>query len=49
VKSESGRQRPEQRTWEERIVKAGGIYVLARSWADVAAAIVNENICSTNP
>lgn len=50
VKSESGRQRPDQCAWEERIVKAGGTYVLARSWEDVAAALANVNIlCSTNP
>ncbi len=39
VKSESGRQSPEQIEWQRRIEKAGGTYVLARSWEDVSAAI----------
>lgn len=49
VKSESGRQRPEQRVWQERIVKAGGVYMLARSWEDVSGALSREfSLCSTN-
>ena len=39
VKSEIGRQSPEQVEWQRRIEKAGGAYVLARSWEDVSAAI----------
>jgi hypothetical protein len=48
VKSESGRQRPEQRVWQERIAHAGGTYVLARSWEDVLSALSHEfSLCST--
>lgn len=45
VKSETGRQRAEQLDWQRKIEKAGGTYVLARSWKDVEQAI----LCSTNP
>lgn len=48
VKSKSGKQRPEQRVWQERIAKAGGAYVLARSWEDVVSALSHEfSLCST--
>jgi hypothetical protein len=36
VKSKTGRQRPEQKEWEARVKKNRGIYILARSWEDVA-------------
>lgn len=47
VKSQTGRQRPEQRVWQERIANAGGVYVLARSWEDVQLAFLHENILCT--
>jgi hypothetical protein len=43
VKSTIGRQSPEQIEWQLRIEKAGGTYVLARSWEDVE----KEILCNT--
>ena len=39
VKSAIGRQSPEQHEWQERIKKAGGVYILARSWTEIERAI----------
>ncbi len=39
VKSPEGRQRKEQRDWQTKIETAGGTYILARSWDEVAKAI----------
>ncbi len=39
VKSPEGRQRAEQRDWQTKIETAGGTYILARSWDEVAKAI----------
>lgn len=36
VKFAFGRQSPEQCDWQRRIERAGAIYILARSWEDVA-------------
>lgn len=35
VKTEKGKQSEEQAAWAERFTKAGGMYVLARSWTDI--------------
>ncbi len=47
VKSPLGRQRPDQRVWQERIVKAGGFYILARSWMDVSNFLSIKQVCDT--
>lgn len=39
VKTKTGKQRPGQAEWAEKLRKAGALYVLARSWEDVANAI----------
>jgi len=39
VKSETGRQREEQKTFEANIRRCGGIYILARSLEDVTSEI----------
>ncbi len=52
VKSKLGRQRTEQLEWQLRIEKAGGIYILAKSWDEVASAIgcqFQQQLCNTNP
>jgi hypothetical protein len=41
VKSAIGRESPEQRDWQGRIERAGGVYVLARSWEDVEKAMAS--------
>lgn len=35
VKTEKGKQSEEQKGWQEKITKAGGLYILARSVDDV--------------
>lgn len=37
VKTDTGKQRPEQKAWQEKIETAGGLYLLARSVDDVQA------------
>ena len=44
VKKWDGKQSDEQKLWEERVRKAGGIYLLARSWEDVAIALIEYGI-----
>jgi len=39
VKSATGKQEPEQVEWQAKLERAGGQYILARSWEDVAAAL----------
>lgn len=39
VKSINGRQRAEQKRWQEDLTRHGGIYVLARDWADVVPVL----------
>ncbi len=39
VKTETGRQRPEQKEWQQKLQAAGATYVLARSWEDVAKTL----------
>jgi hypothetical protein len=39
VKTENGKQRPEQKDWQEKLQAAGASYILARSWEDVARAL----------
>lgn len=39
VKSDRGRQTPEQKLFEQRVSDAGGLYVLARTLDDVLGAI----------
>jgi len=39
VKSETGRQSPEQQRYQRMIERFGGIYILARSVEDVTAAL----------
>lgn len=43
VKSESGRQTPDQRNFQAMIERFGGLYVLARSVDDVQRAIEGES------
>src|SRR5262245_13728790 len=38
-KTSTGRQRPAQGRWQEKIEKAGGLYILARSAADALAGL----------
>jgi hypothetical protein len=50
VKSEHGRQKPHQRVMQERIEKAGGMYVLARCVDDVIKALSSGGYgCSRGP
>lgn len=37
VKTDTGRQRPDQEAWQEKVETAGGLYLLARSVDDVQA------------
>lgn len=39
AKSATGKQREEQRTWQRMVERFGGLYILARSVEDVAAAL----------
>lgn len=39
MKSATGRQTPEQRSWEFRVVLAGGVYVLARTTREALEGI----------
>lgn len=39
VKSATGKLRPEQEAFRKRIEEAGGAYIIARNWEDVANAI----------
>lgn len=38
-KSATGRQRPEQRRWQQRFEAAGGIYIIARDVAETVARV----------
>lgn len=42
VKSEVGRQKPEQKLWEEKWVKCGNIYRVVRSWDEVSFFLANR-------
>lgn len=42
VKSLRGRQRLEQTDWQAKIQRAGGRYILARSWDDVEKYLKDE-------
>lgn len=44
VKAESGRQSDQQRRFETRLTRAGGLYVLARSVEDVITALREDAI-----
>ena len=39
VKTAKGKQSDEQIAWQEKLEKAGGTYILARSWEDVEEVI----------
>lgn len=39
VKSETGRQRPEQKEWEQKLNSAGAFYIVARGWDEVEAMV----------
>ncbi len=39
VKAEHGQLSPQQVSWGQRVVRAGGIYIVAKSWPEVEAAL----------
>jgi hypothetical protein len=44
VKTATGKQEPDQKRWEQEIVKAGGVYILARSTFDVMNGLAAKSI-----
>jgi len=51
VKSDKGKQSPEQRNWQRAVERAGGIYILARSVDDCLKQVASHRLrlASINP
>jgi hypothetical protein len=51
VKTPRGKQNPNQKAWEERWSRAGGVYALCRSASDALAVIdsIDRRIDGSNP